>query len=83
MSNHYRRWQILAPLGLALSGLGASLLGHATLVKQAGKPFWQWFVWGTVSLCIFNAGVAIFGEAVKERTLYELEMKSSQKPPAA
>ncbi len=72
MNKHYQRWQLLAPLGLTLTGLGASMLGHAVSVKQRERPFWHWFVWGTVSLCFLNGGLAIFGEAVKARTLYEL-----------
>ena len=70
---HYRKWRLFAPLGLAVTGLGASLLGYSVELKSGGASLLTWFSWGTLSLCVFNAGIAVFGEAVKSRTLYELE----------
>ena len=70
--DHYSRWNLFAPLGLLLTGLGASMLGCATIRKSKGK---SWFLNGTIALIVFNSGLAIFGEAVKERALYEVEIK--------
>ena len=71
MDHHYEQWNTLAPRGLLFIGLGATLLGHSSSLKTRGKPFLLWFLFGTVSLIIFNAGVAVFGEAVKHRAIYE------------
>ena len=73
--NHYQKWRVYAPLGLALVGLGASLLGHSIQLKSEDAPVITWFVWGTVSLCVLNAGVAVFGDAVKHRALFEVRGK--------
>lgn len=66
---HFEKWQILAPIGLTLIGLGASLLGESISRKREGK---RWFWLGTLSLICINSGISTFGDAVKERTLYEL-----------
>ncbi len=71
--DHYKTWRWFAPLGLGVIGLGASLLGHSVGLKGGGAPFWTWFLWGTLSLVVLNSGVALFGEAVKHRTLFELQ----------
>lgn len=68
----YQKWQRFAPLGLALSGLGATVTTHASILKGQQEPTRRWFITGTVGLCIFNAGIAVFGEAIKARVLYEL-----------
>ena len=73
MSKHYRAWQRLAFLGLSTIGLGVSFVGHSTILKSRNEG--AWFAFGTLGLCALNAGVAIFGEAVKRRTLYELEKR--------
>lgn len=69
---HYRTWKRLAPLGLLGVGFGASLLGHATLKKLRSPRSWGWVVAGTLSLIALNAGLSMFGDAVKHRTLYEI-----------
>jgi hypothetical protein len=66
-----RKWRWAAPCGLTLIGLGASLLGEAIILKASNSSFWEWFASGTVALVVLNAGVAVFGEAVKTRALYE------------
>ena len=71
MDTHYRTWRLLAPLGLGTIGLGLSVVGEATLMKGRGGPAAGWVALGTLGLCLFNAGVAMFGEAVKHRALYE------------
>ena len=66
--NSYQKWQRFAPVGLATIGFGLSLLGNTMEHKAAGRA---WFWRGTLSLSVINAGVAMFGEAVKSRALYE------------
>lgn len=71
--NHYAKWRLFAPLGLAIIGMGLSFLGHSIQIKTQGVGFWTWFLWGTVSLLVTNAGIAVFGDAVKHRVLFELK----------
>lgn len=66
------QWKTYAPIGLALIGFGFSLTGEAVTAKGKGKPLWRWLFVGTVGLCVLNAGVAIFGEAVKRRALEQV-----------
>ena len=68
---HYRTWKTLAPLGLLATGLGASGVGQSTLLKGRGAPTWKWVAAGTASLVALNAGLCLFGDAVKHRALYE------------
>lgn len=68
---YYDHWKRLAPLGLAAVGLGASLLGQATLWKGEGKTA-RWIVGGTAGLVCLNGGLCVFGEAVKNRLRYDL-----------
>jgi len=72
MNNQYEKWNRLSPLGLLLIGLGVSLTGHAAIRKGKGKG---WLLRGTLGLIFLNSGVAVFGEAVKARTLYEVMMQ--------
>ncbi|MCS7018827.1 MAG: hypothetical protein RMJ87_08275 [Cytophagales bacterium] len=74
----YRKWLMMAPLGLVLIGLGLSLFGEATMRKYAQADFWDWFTYGTLSLAVFNAGLSVFGEAVVCRSRY-LAMKDREK----
>lgn len=64
------KWLLFAPLGLSLIGLGLSVTLEAARLKTVGEP---WFWLGTLGLVIVNAGVAVFGDAVKCRVLVELE----------
>ena len=68
---HYQKWKTLAPLGLLATGLGASGVGQSTLLKGRDEPTWKWVAAGTASLVALNAGLCLFGDAVKHRTLYE------------
>jgi hypothetical protein len=70
-AKHYQTWQRLAPLGLVGVGLGASLIGQSTILKAKNAATWKWVALGTVSLAVFNAGLCLFGDAVKHRALYE------------
>jgi hypothetical protein len=73
---HARKWRMFAPFGLVLIGCGASILGEAISQKLDSAPFWTWFWWGTAALVVLNAGVAVFGEAVKCRVLLELSKRA-------
>ncbi|MEM6645253.1 MAG: hypothetical protein AAF730_03280 [Bacteroidota bacterium] len=68
---HHKKWKLLAPLGLVLIGLGVSLVGEAVLLKGGEAGFWSWFGMGTFSLVVLNAGICVFGDAVKHRAHYE------------
>ncbi|MFB6277919.1 MAG: hypothetical protein ABEK75_00275 [Salinibacter sp.] len=70
---HYQKWKTLAPLGLLATGLGASGVGQSALMKGRDEPTWKWVAAGTASLAALNAGLCLFGDAVKHRALYEWE----------
>jgi hypothetical protein len=74
MDQHYQEWSESAPRGLLLVGLGASLIGQATVLKANKKSALAWILLGTLGLIALNAGIAIFGEAVKHRALYESKL---------
>ncbi|MEL6309218.1 MAG: hypothetical protein AAFV98_07795 [Chloroflexota bacterium] len=71
LNEQYEKWNLMAPVGLAVLGLGLSLTGDAIASKSKGNG---WFWKGTLGLIVFNAGIAIFGEAIKARALYEWEL---------
>lgn len=77
----YKRWQVFAPLGLALCGFGLCLVSEASHLMHSGAPTFSWVMFGTLSLVVFNSGLAFFGEAVKCRALYEMRksIKKMQK----
>lgn len=70
--DHYTAWKRLAPLGLLAVGTGASVIGDAIIRKARREPAARWVVLGTAGLVVFNAGLCLFGDSVKHRTLYEL-----------
>lgn len=70
-ADHYEKWKRLAPLGLVTVGFGASLVGQSTILKSKQSATWKWVALGTVSLAVLNAGLCLFGDAVKHRALYE------------
>ena len=72
---HLTKWKRLAPLGLASVGFGLSLVGQATIRKSEGRPF---VAYGTVALCVVNAGLCLFGESVKHRALADWRQASGQ-----
>lgn len=69
--DHHKKWKRLAPLGLLATGLGASGLGQSTILKAEDAPTWKWVTAGTLSLAALNAGLCLFGDAVKHRAFYE------------
>jgi hypothetical protein len=74
------KWLLFSPLGLTLIGLGASLMLDAARAKNASEP---WFWYGTAALCVFNAGIAVFGEGVKSAVPLEVEQRTASKERSA
>lgn len=70
---HFYQWAWQAPLGLVLVGFGLSLFGQAAIYKSRGESLKRWFLWGTASLIVINAGLCVFGDAVKHRVIYEIK----------
>jgi hypothetical protein len=70
MKRYYKRWMIFAPLGLVLTGFGLCLVADAALLKYAGGETWNWVMYGTLALIVFNSGLSFFGQAVIERIRY-------------
>jgi hypothetical protein len=68
------KWLVFSPVGLTLMGFGLTLVTDAARAKSAGE---EWFWYGTLALVVFNAGVAFFGEGVKNAVLVELEKRRS------
>ena len=76
LNEQYEKWNRFRPLGFLIIGLGLSLTAHAIESKAKGRA---WFIKSIVGLIVFNAGVAVFGEAIKARTLYEWELNKLKK----
>ncbi len=62
-----RRWLITSAVGLALFGLGLSLVGEALIKKYEAEHWNDWFWFGTMALIVTNSGLAIFGKAITLR----------------
>lgn len=62
-----RNWLLCAASGLALVGLGLSLMGEALMLKYDRAGFAQWFWLGTLALVVINSGLAVFGKAITLR----------------
>ncbi|WP_116124868.1 hypothetical protein [Lewinella sp. IMCC34183] len=78
----YRNWLIKAPLGLVLTGLGASLIGDVTARRHGGAPASTWIPYGTLALTVFNSGLSILADAAKHRAHYErLREAPAAQPP--
>ncbi len=62
-----RNWLLCAASGLALVGLGLSLMGEALMLKHDQVDFAEWFWLGTLALVVINSGLAVFGKAITLR----------------
>ncbi len=71
MEDVFYKWLAEAIGGLILIGFGLSLFGQSVIYKSKGESVKKWFLWGTISLIVVNAGICVFGDAVKTRMLYE------------
>jgi hypothetical protein len=74
MENDFYKWLAETVGGLILIGFGLSLFGQAVIYKSRGEAVKKWFWWGTLSLIVINAGICVFGDAVKTRIVYEIKM---------
>lgn len=74
MDQHYRTWSDLMPRGLLLIGAGVAIVGQAIAWNARRRPIWQWVIPGLFGLIILWLGVAVFGESIKHRTLYESKL---------
>ena len=59
--NLHKKWFWFAVIGLALNGLGLSIIGEAIIAKFNGEA---WFLLGTFGLILVNSGLCFFGTAV-------------------
>jgi hypothetical protein len=59
--NLHKKWFWFAVIGLALNGLGLSIIGEAIIAKFNGGA---WFLLGTFGLILVNSGLCFFGTAV-------------------
>ncbi len=75
---YYRRWLLRAPVGLVLIGFGACLIAEAAMDKFEGAPTWQWVLYGTLALVVFNSGLSIFGDAILQRSRYESALEKEE-----
>lgn len=70
---------ILAPVSLLLIGYGLCVFSEAGHLKHTNAPFRQWFLMGTYSLVVLNAGIAFFGQAVIYRIQYQYRQEMRRK----
>lgn len=63
--------------GLALVGLGLCLFGEALHMKHTVTEGYGWVLYGTLSLVVINAGLAVFGQAVVFKS--QLDYKKNRK----
>lgn len=70
--SEFYRWLAQTVAGLLLIGFGLSLFGQAVIYKARAERLRKWFLWGTLSLAVFNAGVCVLVDAVKFRIVSEL-----------
>jgi hypothetical protein len=72
MDSEFYRWLFEAIAGLILVGFGLSLFGQSVIYKSKGEKAIKWFLWGTLSLIVVNAGLCILVDSVKHRIVYEI-----------
>ncbi|NAZ80644.1 hypothetical protein GTR02_02275 [Kineococcus sp. R8] len=74
----YRAWQVLAPSGLLLVGAGVSVAVDAS-TRRGRSGVARWAGQGTVGLVALNAGLCLFGEAVKRRALHDVAEREAHR----
>jgi hypothetical protein len=75
-SRRFFRWLIFAPLGMLLIGSGLCIFGYTLKIWLDPKAVMNdWFLPGTLSLVLINAGIAFVGDAVRNRILYDMRRK--------
>lgn len=64
---HRKQWLVKSGTGLAIVGFGACLISEAAMLKAGGGATLHWVGYGTGALVVFNAGLSIFGDAIRHR----------------
>ncbi len=65
------RYLLFVVSGLMTIGFGQCLILWADHLKTAGAPLTEWGLAGTGALCVFNAGLCLFGRGIVERIRQE------------
>ena len=76
-NRYYKRWKLMAPLGLIIVGFGVCLIAESAMLKYDGVPTWKWVASGTFSLIVFNSGLCVFGDAIISRVRF-LQLKDDK-----
>lgn len=75
---HYQTWTEQSPRGVLLISAGALCLSQATVWRARKCSTFLWMLFGMAGLILLGAGVVIFGESVKHRTLYESKLENGE-----
>jgi hypothetical protein len=75
MNEHFEKWDRLAPQSLLMVGLGIALTGSSVISRSQEKGLLRWLILAILGLVSINIGVARFAEALKHRTLYDIEIQ--------
>ena len=59
-------------------GAGTSVALDASARRAAGAPLLRWAAEGTAGLVLLNAGLCLFGEAVKRRALHDAAQRAQR-----
>ena len=70
---------LLAPFSLLLIGYGLSVFSEAGHLKHTNAPLRQWFLMGTYSLALINAGICLFGKAIIFQLQYQYRREMRRK----
>lgn len=73
-----KKWLTYAVVGFLIMGLGVSMIGDAIVMKMGGNGLWGWFLYGSLALATFFAGLSVFGQAVVFKTLIALSKKKNK-----
>lgn len=60
-------------------GYGLCVFSEAGHLKHTNAPFRQWFMMGTYSLVVINAGLCFFGQAIVFRIQYQFRQETRRK----
>lgn len=75
---NYKKWLILAPISLILTGAGLSFAIEAGFEKHSQTSS-EWIVYGTIALVVFNSGLCLLAQSVIYRIRHE-RLKDSNRP---
>lgn len=66
-----KKWLITAGGGMAIFGAGLCVFSEAAFAKHDGAGLGTWIGMGTLALILINTGLAIFGNAVVQKSYME------------